>query len=295
MTAAPSPSPRHAGFGGRRVLALESRRATELASLVVTFGGHPVVAPALREAPLESNTAAIAFLSALMRREVDVVVLLTGVGTRALASLAERLHGRHAFAQALARPVLVSRGPKPVAALRELGLAPWMTAPKPHTWREILIALDERRDDLPLRGARLAVQEYGVPNRDLARELKARGAVVTSVPIYQWLLPEDIAPLRGAVDAIARGELDAVLLTSSIQMVHLLQVAADMGCEADVRSGLQRMIIASIGPMTSDELRRQGLEVDLEPTMPKMGVLVKEAAERCGHLLRAKCKAPLQG
>jgi uroporphyrinogen-III synthase len=276
------------GFAGRRVLTLESRRASELASLVSTFGGDPIVAPALREVPLESNVEALAFVDALVRHEVDVVVLLTGVGTRALTRLAEPVHGRGTFTQALARAALVARGPKPVAALRELGVAPWLTAPKPHTWREVVAVLDEQQHELPLHGARLAIQEYGAPNADLARELTARGAIVTAVPIYQWRLPEDVRPLQAAARAIAQGEVDAVLLTSGVQLVHLLQIAAEIGCEARLRSGLQRMLIASIGPMTSEELRRHGLQADLEPAVARMGTLVKEAAERCEEVIRGK-------
>jgi uroporphyrinogen-III synthase len=275
-------------FGGKRVLTLESRRASEIAVLIANNGGEPMVAPALREAPLESNTVALTFADALMRRQVDIVVLLTGVGTRALVSLAEPVHGRGPFIDALARTTIVARGPKAVAALRELGLSASITAPPPQTWRDVLIALDARTDELPLKGARVAVQEYGLPNVDLARELEARGAVVTTVPIYRWLLPENVEPLREAAGAIVRGDLEVILLTSGIQLVHLLDVAAQMGCKDDVRAGLVRMVIASIGPMTSEELRRHDLKADFEPTIGKLGVLVRETAQRCNELLRAK-------
>jgi uroporphyrinogen-III synthase len=136
----------------------------------------------------------------------------------------------------------------------------------------------------------MAVQEYGLPNADLVRELTARGADVTAVPIYRWAMPEDVAPLRRAVWAIVRDEIDIVLLTASVQLGHLLQVAADMGLEPAVRKGLERTVVASIGPMTSEELRHQGLPIDMEPSHPKMGFLVKEVAEQCEMLLRTKCR-----
>jgi len=258
-----------------------------MALLIANNGGEPVVGPALREAPLESTAEALAFCAALMRGEVDVVVLLTGVGTRALVGLAEPVHGRQPFIEALARATLIARGPKPVAALRELGLSARVTAPAPHTWRDVVMAID-RADELPLMGARVAIQEYGLPNIDLARALEARGAVVSAVPIYRWLLPENVGPLQDAARAIARGDLDVILLTSGIQLVHLLDVAAQVECEAGVRAALARMVIGSIGPMTSGELRRRGLEADVEPTIGRIGVLVKETAERCDELLRVK-------
>lgn len=277
-----------ASFDGRRVLTLESRRSPELALLVMNYGGTPVVAPALREVPLESNHQALAFAEDLIQRRFGMVVLLTGVGVRLLIKIVEPVYGREAFVQALARTRIVARGPKPVAALRELGLAPWVTVPSPNTWRELLATLDARIDDAPLANVRVAVQEYGLANSDLLEGLAARGAEVVSVPIYRWAMPEDAAPLRSAVQAIIRDEIDIVILTAGIQLVHLLRVAAEMGDEAAVRQGLERAVVASIGPMTSEELRHQGLPIDFEPSHPKMGFLVKEIAEQCGALQRSK-------
>ena len=275
-------------FQGLRVLSLESRRATEMAALISSFGGEPIVAPALREVPLESNTDALDFAAALMRGEFSVVIFLTGVGTRTLASAIERVHSREAWSAALARTKVVARGPKPLAALRELKVPVWIAVPEPNTWRELLDAVDARAQEQPLRGARVAVQEYGVSNTELLAALNKRGAVVTRVPVYRWVLPEDVEPLKNAVTAISLGEVDVAVFTTSVQVVHLWQIVQDMGLEADVRRELSRTVIASIGPTTSEELRRHGLAVDLEASHPKMGFLVRETAERSVDLLRAK-------
>ncbi len=186
---------------------------------------------------------------------------------------------------------MVARGPKPVAVLRELGVTPGVTVPEPNTWRELLAALDEAgasREELRLRGARVAVQEYGVSNPELLSGLRERGADVTRVPVYQWALPDDRAPLQAAVKALADEEIDTVLFTTSVQVVHLFQMAAEMKLEDPMRRGLSRTIVASIGPTTSEELQRRGIRADLEPSHPKMGFLVKETAERSAELLRRK-------
>ena len=263
------------------MLVLESRRARELASIVTTYGGQPLVAPSMREVPLESNAEAIAFADALVRNEFDLVILLTGVGTRALVDIVERVRGsRDAFLDALRRTRIAARGPKPVAVLRELQVRPWVAAPEPNTWRELLAALDEKASEFPVSGARVAVQEYGASNPDLLAGLEARGARVTAVPVYQWTLPADVEPLREGVRALARQAIDVVLFTSATQAVHLLQVAESMGVREAAVDGLRRAFVASIGPTTSDELRRHGIDVAMEPTHPKMGFLVREAAER---------------
>jgi len=278
-------------FDGLRVLALESRRSPELAKLITTYGGEPVVAPAMREVPLESNKEALAFATALFGGEFDVVIFLTGVGTRALLAVVETSYRRDEYIAALQRVKVVARGPKPVAALRELGITPAITAPEPNTWRELLRALDEAaasQEQLRLRGARVAVQEYGVSNPELLTGLRERGAIVTRVPIYQWALPEDLAPLQAAVNELAAGKIDVALFTTSVQVTHLFQIAAEMNLEEPVQKSLGRVIVASIGPTTSEELQRHGIRTDLEPSHPKMGFLVKETAEQSGELLRRK-------
>ena len=284
-----------ASFDGRRVLSLESRRSPELALLVMNYGGTPVIAPSLREVPLESNHQALMFADELLRKRFGMVILMTGVGVRLLLKIVEPVYGRGAFIQAIAESRIVARGPKPVAALREIGVTPWAAVPSPNTWREILATLDARVDDAPLDGVCVAVQEYGLANPELAQGLEARGAEVVTVPIYRWEMPADLAPLRSAVQAIVRHDIDIVLLTAGVQLVHLLRLAGAMGVEAEVREGLDRTVIASIGPMTSEELQRQGLPVDLESSHSKMGFLVKEAAEQCEGLLRAKrCTASVK-
>lgn len=279
------------GFAGLRVLVLESRRGAELAKLISTYGGEAVIAAAMREVPLDSNTEALAFADALLAGQFDIVIFLTGVGTRAVLSVAETKYPREQIIAALQRVKVVPRGPKPIAVLRELGSTPALIVPEPNTWRELLHALDDAVNSSPqfhLRGARIAVQEYGVSNPELIAALTERGAIVTRVPVYRWALPEDIAPLQSAIKELAAGKMDVVLFTTGIQATHLFQVAADMKLEDALRQGLRRAVAASIGPSTSQELQRQGIQPDLEPSHPKMGFLVKETADLAADLLAQK-------
>jgi len=276
-------------FNGLRVLVLESRRARELGLIVTSYGGEPLVAPSMREVPIESNAEAVRFIDDLIAGEFDVVILLTGVGSRVLLDIVQRVQGtRKRLIEALKETVVVCRGPKPLAVMREIDVPVFLTAPEPNTWRELLAALDERKSELSLDGLNVAVQEYGASNPDLLAGLESRGAKVTPVPVYQWALPEDVEPLRKAARAIAEGELDVVLFTTATQAVHLMQVAVELRLADRVLAGLQRMVVGSIGPTTSDELRQRGIPIDLESSHPKMGYLVREAAERAADALRNK-------
>src|SRR5258708_3831553 len=209
------------GFGGLRVLSLESRRAPEMAKLIESNGGTPTVAPSMREIPLASNTEALSFARRLTEDGFDIVIFLTGVGTRALTRVVETVYPVERFVTALRKIAVVARGPKPIAALKELGVPVTVALPHTNTWRDLLRTLDEKADSLPLKGRRVAVQEYGTSNPELLAGLSQRGARVTRVPVYEWGLPEDVEPLRAAVTAIVRDEFDVILFTTGIQVNHL--------------------------------------------------------------------------
>jgi uroporphyrinogen-III synthase len=269
-------------FAGMNVLSLESRRSAGIAELIRKQGGEPVLAPSMREAPLERNEAAFQFAERLFAGEFDMMILLTGVGTRLLHQALSTRYPPERFPEALRRITVVARGPKPAAVLRELDVPVSVAVPEPNTWRELLAAIRDRPE------RRIAVQEYGRPNAELLAALRQRGAEVTSVSVYQWDLPEDTEPLRSAARRLAAGELHVALFTTSIQIEHLLRIAAEAGLEAAVLSALRNMVVASIGPTTSEALREAGVHPDLEPTHPKMGFLVQETAQRAPEILRAK-------
>jgi len=276
------------GFAGLRVLSLESRRAPEMAKLIATFGGNATVAPSMREVPIESNTEAQGFTRALLAGGFDLLILLTGVGTRALTRVAETVCPREDFISALRRLPVVARGPKPMAVLKELEVPVALAVPEPNTWRELLAALDGKTETLPIQGKRVAVQEYGASNPQLLAGLSKRGAQVTRVPVYEWALPEDTGPLRAAVTSIANGNVDVAVFTTSVQVIHLLKIAEEMHLAEKIRGAFGKILVGSIGPVTSEALREHDLPVDFEPSHPKMGFLVNELAQRSAELLQRK-------
>ena len=267
---------------GLRVAALESRRRDDMARMIERFGGQAFVSPSMREVPIEENRPAIEFAYRVITGEFNMVIFLTGVGLRHLITAIEKSVDKQRFLNALSDITTVVRGPKPAVAMKELGLTPNIRVPEPNTWREVLTTLDEHGG---VTNMKIGLQEYGKPNRSLIAGLEARGAQVVSVRVYNWELPEDTAPLAENIRAMANGQRDVLLLTSAHQVANMLRMAADLGLEDDLRRALQQMIVASIGPTTTEMLVQNDLPVDLEPTHPKMGHLVQETAERAQSLL----------
>ncbi len=277
-----------------RVCSFESRKQDEMRSLIERQGGVATIAPSMREVPLENNVAVFGFLDRLIAGDLEAVIFMTGVGARALLEVVETRVPRTTFFEALQRCCVIVRGPKPTAVLREWGVRIDHRAPEPNTWHELLGVLDAglkfpnanlATTDVtgsPLQGKKIAIQEYGVPSEDFYAALSARGVIVLPVPVYRWELPTDTAPLEAAIRATVADEFDVLLLTSAQQIRNVLDVAERLQLRESFLTATRRCLVASIGPTCSETLREVGLHVDLEPSHPHMGHLVREA------LLRAK-------
>jgi uroporphyrinogen-III synthase len=285
MTAISMDPSDRATLRGLKVVSFESRRAVEMAELIRRYGGEAITAPSMREIPLTENRAALELLPQIEAGRFDILILMTGVGTRTLNQILMTQYSQDRILAALKSLRLVARGPKPVGALKELGLLAAATVPEPNTWREVLWVIDTAFE---VSGKRIALQEYGIPNRDLVAALEHRGAQVTAIPIYRWALPEDIKPLREAIQKIVNGEADVALFTNGAQVDHLFSVAAQDGVDGSLREALAQVVIGSIGPVCTAVLQQFALKPDLEPTHPKMGSLIAEIAASASRILATK-------
>ena len=221
----------------------------------------------------------------LIEGQVDVLVLMTGVGTTALFDILKARHPMSSIMVGVKQTAIVARGPKPVAALKALGITPTLIVPEPNTWVDVVSTLDEYR---PVKGLRVAVQEYGSSNPEFLEALRVRGADVFPVPVYKWGLPEDLAPLRQVLADVVAGDISVMLITNAAQIDHVMQLLEQEGKVPLFREACKTIVIASIGPTASERLRHYDLPVDFEPSHGKMGVLVKELSEQVAPLLASK-------
>ncbi|MBI5507095.1 MAG: uroporphyrinogen decarboxylase [Deltaproteobacteria bacterium] len=275
--------------------------AAESVKLIRSAGGVALSAPSMQEVPLDAakgsapgtagNAEAFVFAEELLAGRIDIAIFLTGVGTRYLFDTLASRYTRAELVQALAATTVVARSAKPLRVLRELEVPVAIVAPEPNTWREVLVALDDAAPEVRVSGAHVAVQEYGVSNTELLSELRARGAKVRPVPVYRWMLPDDLAPLHDAIRQVIARTVDVLLFTSSNQVFHLLEVVRSLGCEDAFRSACREVVIGSVGPLCSQTLAAEGFAVDFEPAHSKLGALIKEGSERAPELVIARRQA----
>lgn len=256
--------------------------ADQTAVLIERSGGVAVKAPSLQELPLEENSEALSFAKNLLNNQFDAVIFLTGVGAKHLAEAIETTIPADQWRQALAQTVIVARGPKPLTVLRSWGLKVDIQVPEPNTWRDILETLDLK---YPVAGKRIAIQEYGQPNTDLAAGLVQRGAQsVQSVSVYRWALPDDLEPLKTAIRGMISGQIGALVITSAQQVRHMMQIAQQEYLATELTRAVQeRVILASVGPVATETLLEFGLKPDIEPEHPKLGPLMQALVRNWQH------------
>jgi uroporphyrinogen-III synthase len=271
---------------GLQVISFESRLQDEATELLEKHGARVMAAPALREVPRSEIPDAKAFAEAVCEGAIDMLVLLTGVGASLLLKAACLHRSRAELIEGLSKLTLVCRGPKPSGALKSYGLRPTISVPEPNTWREILSQLDTERS---VAGKRVWIQEYGTRNLELIHALGARGAEVRSIHVYSWALPEDTAPLKAAILKIVREQAHVALFTTALQIEHVLIVAKEIGMAPAVRRALNNdVVVAAIGPVTSEALERHGIATDIMPGHPKLGHLILAVARRARILVGEK-------
>lgn len=254
-------------MNGKTVALLENRAGAQLADLVRKYGGRPFSAPALAEVP-DIDTAYISsLLQEWVAKPAKVVIFQTGVGTKALFETTDALGLSETLLRLLSGSLVVARGPKPTAVLRSRGVRIDLSAKDPFTSAEVLEALVP----VALNGERVIVQRYGEPNVELDKALEARGATVTEIPTYRWAMPTNTQPLVDLMDALARGEIDAVAFTSAVQARNLFSLAESLGRMESLKTHLNKTLVASIGPVCTKMLEKLGVVVGIEAHPPKLG------------------------
>ncbi|MCS3731660.1 uroporphyrinogen-III synthase [Bradyrhizobium betae] len=269
-------------LNGTRILILETREEAQFSKLLAEQGADVVQCPMFTIHDTPDPAPVEAWIRRAIDNPFDDLVLMTGEGLRRIMKLAVARGLDQALVAALAKSRTFTRGPKPGKALREVGLEAQQTTEKPTTEGVI-----DMLGKLDLKGRRIGLQLY--PDKDhgaLTAALASQGADVDSVQPYVYDSKAADANIITAIDEMAQGRIDAIALTNLGQVRRLIEAAKAHGSEAKLRAGLDRTLIASVGPAVSGELAAHGLRTDVSPAdeayfmRPLISAMAAALAER---------------
>jgi uroporphyrinogen-III synthase len=256
---------------GRTLALAEGRQLEELADMLAKEGATVLRCPMVSILDAPDPVPVVAWLRELTAGHFDYVILLTGEGLRRLLKVADAQGQRDAVVAALSRTRVVTRGPKPVRALKEVGLAPTLVAATPTT-DGVIDALRSQA----LRGQTVGLQLYAPTNPPLTSFLAEAGATVHAILPYVYAPAADAVKVADLIQRMARGEVSAIVFTSSPQVDRLYEVASEQGLTPTLQEGLQRTRIAAVGPIVADNLRTRGNRIDI---CPEQGFVMKNLVQ----------------
>jgi uroporphyrinogen-III synthase len=248
-------------LNGYRILILETREEAQFSRLLAEQGADVLQCPMFEIHDTPDSAPVEAWIRRCIANPFDDLVLMTGEGLRRLIKVARNAHIEVDFVRAIGKAKKFARGPKPGRALREIGLEAEITTEKPTSE-----GIAEMLSRVDLRGHRVGLQLY--PDKDhgaLIGAITAHGAEVDTVLPYVYDAKTADANIVTAIDEMAAGRIDAIALTNLGQVRRLVETARAKGCEARLREGLDKTLIASVGPAVSEELRSNGLRTDIYP------------------------------
>ena len=264
-------------LAGLRIGVLQSRDVHNLSKQLAKRGAKVISAPVLNERPTDCVSDVEAFIGASTTKLIDVVMMQTGVGVEALFREARKLGREHDLRTGLSQTTCVARGPKPVAALRKAGVTECIQVEAPYTTDELIDALC----DIDLTGSNVAVIQYGERNETLSVFLNSFCDSVMDLCLYEWKLPDDLAPAIRLIGEVLNSEVDVLAFTSQIQVRHLMAIACDLAVDVELAAAVRdSLVVAAIGPTCAEALKRFGIEPDVVPEHPKMGFMVRDLSKR---------------
>jgi uroporphyrinogen-III synthase len=287
----PPPDATDLPLAGYTVAVTAARRKEELGALLERRGARVIYAPAIRIVPLADDAELVAATREVLARPVDLVVATTGVGFRGWLEAAAAWD--LPLVDHLRSARVLARGPKARGAIRGGGLVDaW--SPESESSAEVLSHLLSGAEG-PLEGRRIAVQLHGDPLADVVAALRQAGAEVLTVPVYRWVLPEGVDPVRRLVRSVVDGEVDAVTFTSAPAAASLLSVADELGLREPLVAALKERVLAiAVGPVTAGPLEAAGIPTR-QPERARLGALAREVVARLPERDPVRRVEPLGG
>jgi uroporphyrinogen-III synthase len=238
-----------------RVIAVPETRALDLfCDMLEQRGATAMRCPMVRIRDASDKAPVEAWLDRFVLDPPQIMIFYTGEGLMRLVGFAERMGCDERFVAALSIVRKVTRGPKPVKALRSIGLDTNLRAVRPTT-----DGLVETLQSEDFDGQRVGVQLYpdhkAQPLLDL---LDKAGASIDPVTPYRYIPAKESTEAAHLIERMGQAAVDLIAITSMAQVNHLFDVAVALGLEDALAEGLAQTDVASVGPVATEALQARG-------------------------------------
>jgi uroporphyrinogen-III synthase len=281
-------------LAGLRIVVTGSRRATELARLIMNFGGIPHIVPTIGIEINQGVSGEIeAFISKIMKEKMDYIIFMTGPGVYSLMFAAKCLGLERKLVESLNQVVVICRSFKSKYALSNHGVKT-DAVPEENTGEGIAklmknYAVDNKNVAIVWHGSHSAVLSDELFKSgahvlecsiySYSPELKESGAKILRTMGFDYKTPEE-AKVVEVIKEISKGFIDAITFTSPPAAHEIFKIAEKYQLKESLQISLNKyVIVVAVGPSTGKALAEKGVNVDVMPSVYKMGTMVKALSD----------------
>ncbi len=292
------------------VAVTSSRRGSELAHLIEAFGGIPYIVPTIGITDAKPSSHEVDFfINSILQEKIDYFVFMTGPSVHYFFRIASNLGVKEELITVIRGSTVISRSDKPSYILRTFGIATDLF-PDESTEKGILKLLKGR----DLKDKKIAIVWHGTSSSSFKMELESAGSRVLDLSSYAYSLTLDetadvilkqmgykylrpkIESVLKLIDDIVGGLVHVITFTSPPSVLELMKVADVHNYKQPLCSVLnERVIVASVGPSTTESLNRNGITVDVMPAVYKMGPMVKALSDYVSIYSKKSQRTPKLG
>lgn len=281
-------------LAGLRIVVTGSRRATELARLIMNLGGIPHIVPTIGIEINQGVSGEIeAFISKIMKEKMDYIIFMTGPGVYSLMFAAKCLGLERKLVESLNQVVVICRSFKSKYALSNHGVKT-DAVPQENTGEGIAklmknYAVDNKNVAIVWHGSHSAVLSDELFKSgahvlecsiySYSPELKESGAKILRTMGFDYKTPEE-AKVVEVIKEISKGFIDAITFTSPPAAHEIFKIAEKYQLKESLQISLNKyVIVVAVGPSTGKALAEKGVNVDVMPKVYKMGTMVKALSD----------------
>jgi uroporphyrinogen III methyltransferase / synthase len=236
-------------FGKNILITRTKEQSNRMAHQILINGGQPILFPTIKIVPPETDTRMDECLNDINKYDWIIFTSVNGV-----ENFFSRFFEIREDIRVMAGPRLAAIGPVTAQAIRKRGLKVDVTA---HEF--VAEGLLSQFSPQMVEGKRFLIPRAEKARIVLPEGLVRLGGDVDAVPFYKTCAPtdNDVKKIR---EMLVKGDIDAITFTSSSTVKHFCEMLG----EKDVPSLLERVAVASIGPITTATAVDHGLSVSIE-------------------------------
>ena len=191
------------------------------------------------------------FLTSVKQNNPDYTLFLSSKAVKLLFDTAKSIEKFDELQLAVANSIVMSVGPKTTASLESYGIKV-NHEPENHS----SIGVGEEFSQINAVGKKVIIPRSGAANSFLKELLDKIGINVVEVFLYDVCAFSDLTQWNGFRELFSQGKIDGIIFTSASSVRGFFEIMLKDYEKSALESNLSKVSLVSIGPFTSEELKK---------------------------------------